>query len=201
MRFLEPFDDFSPSDFVFKIARSPKELDDFWKLRHQVFCLEQKIFQGTDRDEYDESMIPIICTSLVMGMEDQVVGVVRIEERERGVWWGSRLGVHPRFRNIGRLSSSVPQRNSQPPFFGKHSIGAGLIYKAVSTANGLGCHTFLALVQSQNARFFERLHWTSIRELEYRGHPHFKMQADLPHYPPALEQPVDYYPVHREQRA
>ena len=58
-QFLEPFASFAPSDFVFKIAQSQNELDGFWELRHRVFCLEQELFHGTDRDEYDESMIPM----------------------------------------------------------------------------------------------------------------------------------------------
>ena len=132
-------------------------------------------------------MIPIVCTSLIMGMEDLVVGAVRIDEREPGVWWGSRLCVHEDYRHLSRLSASVMHRNKQPSFYARKSIGAGLIYKAVSTAHGLGCHTFLATVQHQNARFFERLHWDPLAELELYGVPHVKMQANLDYYPPASE--------------
>ena len=176
---------FQPRDFVFKIARTPAELDGFWRLRQAVFCEEQKIFQGTDEDEYDRAMIPIVSLSLVMGMEDEVVGVVRIDEREPGVWWGSRLGVRRNFRNLRRLSSSVPIRNRQPDFYGGRSIGAGLIYKAVSAAQALGCRTFLAHVQQQNAAFFERLHWKPLGEVDLYGVTHVKMEADLDFYPPA----------------
>ncbi len=179
------FASFLPSDFVFKIARSEEELRGFWRRRTEIFCEEQGLFDGSDRDEYDDTMIPIVCVSLVMGMEDQVVGMVRIDEREPGLWYGSRLGVHRNYRHLARLSHSVPQRNHQPDFYGGRSIGAGLIYKAVSTANALGCHTFLAQVQAQNAPFFQKLHWRPIREIEMHGIPHVKMQAELDFYPPA----------------
>jgi predicted GNAT family N-acyltransferase len=183
--FFVPVAAFQPRDVAFKIARSPAEIEGFWQLRREIFCEEQKIFNGTDRDEHDRNIIPIVSLSLVMGMEDEVVGVVRIDEREPGVWWGSRLGVHRDFRSVRRLSSSVAIRNRQPSFYGQRSIGAGLIYKAVSTAQALGCHTFLAQVQQQNAAFFQRLHWRRLGEVELHGITHVEMEADLDHYPPA----------------
>lgn len=176
---------YQPRDVVFKLARTAAEIEGFWRLRRAVFCEEQKIFQGSDADDYDRTMIPIVSVSLLMGMEDEVVGVVRIDEREPGVWWGSRLGVHRDFRNLRRLSPSVTARNRQPGFYAQRSIGAGLIFKAVSTAQALGCKTFLALVQQQNAAFFQRLHWIPLGEVELYGVPHVKMQADLDFYPPA----------------
>ena len=74
---FDPFDRFTPQDFVFKIARTPQEVEGFWALRRAIFCEEQKIFRGSDRDEVDRFAIPIICETLVAGMEDSVVGVVR----------------------------------------------------------------------------------------------------------------------------
>jgi len=52
-------------------------------------------------------------------------------------------------------------------------------------AHALGCREFLATVQHQNARFFERLHWRPLEKLELFGIPHVRMQADLQHYRPA----------------
>ena len=104
-----------------KIARTPAELDGFWGLRRAVFCEEQKIFQGTDEDECDHTMIPIVSLSLVMGMEDEVAGVVRIDEQEPGVWWESRLAVRRDYRSLRRLSRSVPVRNRQPGSYGGRS--------------------------------------------------------------------------------
>jgi hypothetical protein len=42
-------------------------------------------------------------------------------------------------------------------------------------------------VQIQNVRFFRRLHWASIEELEIRGIRHHLMQADLNYYAPSRE--------------
>ena len=182
---FDPFHHFTPHDFVFKIAQTKEELDAYSSLRRSIFCEEQGIFQGTDRDAVDDHAIPIICESLIAGMEDSVVGVVRIDEREPGRWHGSRLGVAANCRSVKRLSSSVAVRNHQPVFRGLGALGAGLIYKAVSTARAIGCHEFLATVQHQNARFFQRLHWEPLEELELFGIPHVKMRADLDYYQPA----------------
>ena len=181
--FCEPVTEFKPCDLVFKIARSQAELEGFWGLRREIFCEEQKIFLKTDVDEHDKSMIPIVALSLVMGMEDEVVGVVRIHEQEPGVWYGSRLGVHRDFRRVS-LSSAVPIRNQQSGLHAPRSVGAGLIYKAVSTANALGCKEFFAHVQRKNAAFFRRLHWKPLGDVELHGIPHVRMQVDLNFYPP-----------------
>ena len=182
---FDSFGQFTPQDFVFKIASTPSDLDGYWRLREKIFCEEQGIFSGTDKDLIDDRAIPIVCESLIAGMEDTVVGVVRIDEREPGIWYGSRLGVAQEFRSIHKLSPGVAVRNQLPIYRGLGALGAGLIYKAVSTAHALGCIEFLATVQHQNARFFRRLHWEPIGELELFGLPHVKMRADLNHYQPA----------------
>lgn len=174
-----------PPDFVFKVARAPEELDGYWKLRRAIFCEEQGIFEGSDRDDFDEHAIPIVCETLIAGMEDSVVGAVRIDEREPGLWYGSRLGVAPDFRSVRKLSPGVALRNHQPVYRGLGALGAGLIFKAVSTAHALGCREFLATVQHQNARFFQRLHWEALGELDLFGIRHVKMRADLSYYRPA----------------
>ena len=173
-----------PSDFVCKVANTADELAAFWRLRKAVFCDEQHLFDYDDRDEYDLTMIPIVCRSLILGMPDRVVGVVRIDQREPDIWWGSRLAVDPEFRQIELVSSSVAQRNRLPAYWASRSIGAGLIFKAVSEAHGLGCRRFLANVQPQHATFFEHLHWNRIAEVDFHGRPHVQMQADLSYYPP-----------------
>jgi hypothetical protein len=177
--------EYQPCDFVYRVARPGPEMEGFWRLRRRVFCDEQGVFQESDKDQYDATMIPIICSALLAGMEDRVVGTVRIDERTPGVWWGSRLAVDGDFRNLRCISSGVPVRNRQPGFYAKRSIGAGLIYKAVSTAHLLGCQSFHAHVQPQNVRFFRRLHWRVLEEVELHGIRHAKMAADLKFYPPA----------------
>ena len=182
---FDPFNRFMPQDFVFKIARAQEEIEGFWALRRAIFCDEQQVFRGSDRDEVDLSAIPIVCETLIAGMEDSVVGVVRIDEREANVWHGSRLGVAADFRSVKRISPGVAFRNHQPVYRGLGALGAGLIYKAVSTAHALGCREFLATVQYQNAKFFQRLHWEPLGELELFGLRHVKMRADLEYYRPA----------------
>jgi len=183
---LERFPSYSPHDFVFKIAKSPEDLAGFFALRRDVFCQEQGIFNGDDRDLSDEAMIPIVCKTLIAGMEDAVAGVVRIQERTPGLWHGSRLGVAADYRRIRHFSPGVAIRNLQPCYHGLGALGAGLIHKAVSTAKALGCHEFLATVQIQNARFFQRLHWEPLEEITLHGIPHVRMRADLSCYQAAL---------------
>jgi len=182
---FDAFKRFDPQDFVFKIAQTQEEIDGFWALRREIFCEEQKVFQGSDRDEFDAYAIPIVCETLIAGMEDSVVGVVRIDERQPNVWYGSRLGVAEDFRAVKKISPGVAFRNHQPVYRGLGALGAGLIYKAVSTAHALGCREFLATVQYQNSNFFQRLHWEPLGELELFGLRHVKMRADLNYYRPA----------------
>ena len=151
-------------------------LAEYWQLRSAIFCQEQHLFEDCDRDEKDAIAYPIaalnhdarVVSGVPGGLASGVVGVVRILEESPRVWYGGRLGVHPDCR-----------RHNQ--------IGKGLIWKAVTTANGWGCDRFLATVQIQNVRFFERLHWQSLNELEIRGVSHHLMEADLSYYAPALE--------------
>jgi len=185
MMLLDTFDHYTAQDFLFKIAQSPTEIAGYWNLRKEIFCEEQKIFHGSDRDEIDSDAIPIVCETLIAGMEDSIVGVVRIDERSPGVWYGSRLGVAADFRSVKRLSPGVALRNHQPVYRGLGALGAGLIFKAVSTAHAMGCREFLATVQHQNARFFQRLHWEPLGELDLHGLRHVKMRADLDYYRPA----------------
>lgn len=183
---FETYPDYQPRDFVFKIASTPDEIQGYRKLRNEVFCEEQHVFHGDDKDAIDDYGIPIICAILVAGMVDEVVGAVRIDERQPRLWYGSRLCVDTRFRRLTQLSPGVSVRNHQPVYKGFGALGAGLIYKAVSTANALGCDQFLADVQVQNARFFQRLHWTPKGEKELHGIRHIHMEAELSHYPPAV---------------
>lgn len=180
--FFEKFPTFSPHDFVMKIARSSEDLDGFFRVRREIFCEEQGVFTDDDRDPFDETMIPIVCKTILAGMEDAVAGVVRIDERKPGLWYGSRLGVAKDFRRIRQFSPGVAVRNQQPCYHGLGALGAGLIYKAVSTAVAIGCDEFLATVQHQNARFFQRLHWEPLEEISLYGIPHVRMRADLNYY-------------------
>jgi putative N-acetyltransferase (TIGR04045 family) len=187
--------------YCFKLATSPSELSGYFTLRHSIFVEEQQLFQGGDVDEMDAIAYPIVALAadvaepaerqkrrtrepLVLPLahhpvllthpthcmeSSPVLGVVRIYEPEPGLWYGGRLGVHEAYRRAAR-------------------IGKGLIYKAVTTANTWGCDRFLATVQLQNVRFFQRQHWHSLEELTIHGLPHHLMEADLNHYPAGTEQ-------------
>ena len=148
----------------FELALGEARIADYFALRRQIFCEEQGLFEGDDRDETDDCSYPIVAIARQQHQPDRVVGVVRIYEQESRLWYGGRLGVHPEFRRGWR-------------------IGKGLIQKAVTTANTWGCDRFLATVQAQNVRFFTRLHWESLEEMEILEKPHHLMQADLAFYP------------------
>jgi putative N-acetyltransferase (TIGR04045 family) len=159
----------SSDRFTFHLLRSNSSLiNGYWELRSAIFCEEQHLFEATDRDEIDADAYPITAIHHGSSHCGQVVGVVRIVEQQPRIWYGGRLGVQREFR-----------RHNQ--------IGKGLIWKAVTTAHGWGCDRFLATVQIQNVRFFQRLHWLSIDELEIKGIRHHLMEADLSYYLPALE--------------
>jgi putative N-acetyltransferase (TIGR04045 family) len=163
----DPFAPYRASEFQVKFATSQWERQQAHALRRAVFCGEQQIFEEDDRDAIDDHAIPIVALSMMGVAPDQLVGTVRIHQAAPGLWWGSRLAVDQEFRKIGAL-------------------GATLIKLAVSSANAMGCHTFLANVQAQNALLFRRLHWDIVEEFEIYGKPHLRMKADLTYYPPCV---------------
>ncbi|WP_202911094.1 MSMEG_0567/Sll0786 family nitrogen starvation N-acetyltransferase [Ancylobacter sp. TS-1] len=162
------FRPFLAADFQVKFATQTWEKRGAARLRHEVFCDEQGLFDGDDRDGIDDTAIPIVAVSMLGLLADDVVGTVRIHEAEPGLWWGSRLAVAPDYRKVGAL-------------------GAALIRLAVSSAHARGCTRFLAHVQAQNGLLFRRLHWNVVEEKELHGRPHLLMQADLAFYPPILD--------------
>jgi putative N-acetyltransferase (TIGR04045 family) len=156
---------YQPSEFRVKWVTLPWEAEQAHRLRRAVFCDEQGIFVGDDRDPVDERAQLIVATSCLAGLPDQVLGTVRIHDEGDGLWFGSRLAVDAAWRSHARL-------------------GMTLIRLAVSSAHALGCRVFRAHVQSQNVRLFERLDWHPLHEETLLGRPHVLMQADLASYPP-----------------
>ena len=150
--------------YSFELARSPQDIRAYFRLRKAIFAEEQGLFANHDQDDIDTAAYPIIAVEHHVIAGRQVVGVVRIYETQPRLWYGGRLGVHPDFRRVGQ-------------------IGKGLIYKAVTTANTWGCDRFLATVQLQNVRFFQRLHWQSLEEISLCNRPHHRMEAELAYYP------------------
>lgn len=146
---------------LFKIAKSEDELKEYFHLRRQIFVEEQKIFTETDIDEYDTNPLHEVLHLIAIKESDgKMVGGVRCYKKEGRTWFG------------GRLSASKDYRNG--------SVGAGLVKFAVKTIKSTDCETFLAYVQPRNVRFFTRLGWSKIGELEtYQDQPHQLMRAKL----------------------
>ncbi len=153
--------------YRFELAVAAPEIEAYFNLRQLIFCQEQGLFPTSDVDEIDQYAYPIVAIDQTVATQP-IVGVVRIYESEPGLWYGGRLGTHPDYRKGWQ-------------------IGKGLIYKAVTTANTWGCDRFLATVQLQNVRFFQRLHWESLEEITICDRPHHLMQADLNFYPAGNE--------------
>jgi putative N-acetyltransferase (TIGR04045 family) len=170
---FDPFPVFLPAEYRVKFATQIWERREAVALRRQVFCEEQGIFSGDDRDDIDAIAIPLVAISSLGVAPHEVVGTVRIHEAEGAVWWGSRLAVAREYRGIGALGSS-------------------LIRLAVCSAHARGCRRFYAHVQSQNALLFRRLHWHTIKEIELCGRPHHFMQADLAYYPPISDPEIGF---------
>lgn len=171
---------FRPMAFVVRQASQSWERAQAHALRRAVFCAEQGIFLGDDRDAIDADAQLLVALACLCGMPDQLVGTVRIHRGAAdGEWWGSRLAVHPSFRSQGHL-------------------GETLIRLAVSSARAQGCKRFLAHVQSQNAPLFERLGWATLGHRRLHGRPHHAMQADLSRYPPCA-QPLEGFLTHGRQ--
>jgi putative N-acetyltransferase (TIGR04045 family) len=160
--------DFRPQEFRIQWASGPWMNAQAYALRREVFCVEQGLFDGDDRDAIDTdnaSTRLLVALSCWGGQPDEVLGTVRIHQAAPGLWWGSRLAVRRDWRLHGRLGST-------------------LIRLAVSSAHALGCREFLAHVQAQNVPLFRRLHWQVRDEMVLHGRVHALMQADLTHYPP-----------------
>ena len=165
---FEPFEPFVASEYQVKLATQAWERAGAAALRRRVFCEEQALFRGDDRDAIDDVAIPIVAVSLLGVAFDEVVGTVRIHQTEAGVWWGSRLAVAAGHRRLAAL-------------------GAAMIRLAVASAHARGARRFLAHVQAQNVLLFERLHWRTLAELELFGRRHHHMEADLSQYPPIVD--------------
>ena len=158
---------FSPSEYLVRPATEAWERRGAARLRRAVFCDEQGLFPGDDRDavDGDPTALTIVAVSCAAGQPDEVVGTVRIHRPGPRLWHGSRLAVDRAWRHQTGLATA-------------------LIRLAVGTARTHGCNRFLADVQSRNAPMFVQLHWHTLDERLLHGHPHHLMTADLAHYPP-----------------
>jgi putative N-acetyltransferase (TIGR04045 family) len=165
--------------YGFNLALTLADVQAYFDLRHKIFVEEQGLFAGNATDNLISSEVDdldAIAYPIIAQCQSQVVGVVRIYELQPRLWYGGRLGVHVDHRRAGK-------------------VGKGLIHQAVTTAHGWGCDRFLATVQTQNVRFFQRLHWTSLEEVHLCGLPHSLMEADLSFYPPGSSDRPHLQPI------
>ena len=160
----DTFDAYRSHDIVVKVADTPWEQKAYYTLRQQVFSKEQKILPVNEKDSQDFRAIPIVAVASSWGVNDSVVGAVRIYTVGDDVWFGGRLCVARAYR-------------------GFREIGKALINEAVSRAIDIGCTQFLANVQIQNENYFQRLYWKTIEHIEIEKRPHVRMEAILEHYP------------------
>ena len=120
-----------------RLAADAGELAAHFGIRRRVFVAQQRLFDGSDRDERDESTDTLHAVGIVDGA---VAGAVRLYPLDAdGLWKGDRLAVVPEAR--------------------VRHVGALLVLFAVATAGELGGHRMVARVQPANVRFFERLGW------------------------------------------
>ncbi len=160
----DPYAPFFSPIVTAQVASEPWQLAAYFKLRRAVFAEEQQLFEGSDVDEHDAGATHIVALEHMAGMAHEVIGAVRIYETEPCTWYGGRLGVSPRYRS-------------------RRVVGSTLICAAVSTAHAWGCRRFLATIQVQNVRYFERHRFRTIRPVDVCGAPHHLMEADLAAYP------------------
>jgi putative N-acetyltransferase (TIGR04045 family) len=144
-------------------ASTRDELEIHHHIRHQVFVVEQGLFDGSDVDSHDAGPDTVHALGLCEGVP---VGVVRLFplDAHTGLWQGDRLAVLPRFR-LG--------------------MGGPLVRFAVTTAAARGGREMVAHIQLPNVAFFEKIGWHPYGEVEtYVGVAHQPMAIDLrPHRP------------------
>ena len=144
---------------ICKIAETEAERQGHFAVRQAIFVVEQGLFAESDVDEFDRQAVPLVAIDRDTGA---VVGAVRCYETETGLWYGGRLAVLEEARH-----------NTE-------AIGPRLCKLAEKVVIERGCHRFLAFIQLQNVRFFERLGWQQVGEpVQHFGEPHQLMQASL----------------------
>ena len=133
-----------------------------FRIRHQVFVIEQGLFGGSgggdDTDERDHDP----ATIHVVGRADETIcGSVRLYPAgPGGRWKGDRLAVLAGYRHLG--------------------LGAPLVRFAVGSAARLGGREMEAFIQPGNVAFFRWLGWRTAGGLaDYAGIPHQRMLIDL----------------------
>lgn len=144
-------------------AASAAELAAHFRIRHQVFVIEQGLFRagpaGDDRDAHDGDP----STMHVIGLADGVIGgTVRLYPLDGAQrrWKGDRLAVLAEHR--------------------RHGLGTPLVRFAVAEAGARGGLEMEAFIQPANVAFFEWLGWRCAGGIvAYAGLDHQRMVISL----------------------
>lgn len=160
-----------PAGLACRAVSTAEELAVHFRIRHQVFVVEQGLFRGAgagdgagarsggDRDVHDDDP----ATVHVVGLSDGVpCGTVRLYPLPEvpGRWKGDRLAVLDGQRH--------------------HGLGAPLVRFAVATAAARGGQEMEAYIQPANVTFFEWLGWRPVgRLVSYAGITHQRMLIGL----------------------
>jgi putative N-acetyltransferase (TIGR04045 family) len=150
-----------------RAVATPDELAAHFRIRHQVFVVEQGLFRsansanggGWDRDVHDDDPATVHVVGLVDGV---ACGTVRLYPVPGvpGRWKGDRLAVLDGYR--------------------RHGLGAPLVRFAVATAAERGGREMEAYIQPANVTFFEWLGWRPTGgPVTYAGILHQRMLIDL----------------------
>lgn len=148
-----------------RAVATPEDLAAHFLIRHQVFVVEQGLFQsaggsgGWDRDVHDADPATVHVVGLFDG---SLCGTVRLYPVPEvpGRWKGDRLAVLDGHRH--------------------HGLGAPLVRFAVATAGARGGREMEAYIQPANVAFFEWLGWRQAGGLvTYAGIPHQRMLIGL----------------------
>jgi putative N-acetyltransferase (TIGR04045 family) len=157
------------AELTCRAAATAEERAAHFRIRHQVFVVEQGLFRGAngseasgagqDWDAHDDDP----ATVHVVGLADGVIcGTVRLYPIAGvpGQWKGDRLAVLDGHRHQG--------------------LGAPLVRFAVATAGQRGGREMEAYIQPANVRFFQWLGWRPVGGLvTYAGIPHQRMLIGL----------------------
>lgn len=149
-----------PADLLScRLVAEPDDLASHYRIRHETFVREQRVFAESDVDAQDAREDVRHVLGCCGGVPAGTVRLYPLDPTGR-TWQGDRLAVLPEYRHVG--------------------LGAPLVRLAVATAGRLGGVSMLAHVQVANERFFIRLGWTRLGDVElYVGRPHLLMTIAL----------------------
>ena len=152
-----------------RAVSGPEERAAHFRIRHQVFVVEQGLFGrsgageaavgGWDQDIHDDDPATVHVVGLFDGVACGTVRLYPVPEVP-GRWKGDRLAVLDGHR--------------------RHGLGAPLVRFAVATAATRGGREMEAYIQPANVTFFEWLGWRATGALvTYAGIPHQRMLIDV----------------------